>query len=385
MNRTNVTGYCMDVIHAVIEALPYDVPYEFFAFAKPESYDDLVNQVFLENYDAAVGDITIRANRSLYVDFTLPYIESGISMVVPIKEDTNSKNTWVFLKPLTWDLWAASGCFFIFIGFVVWVLEHRINKDFRGSPNQQISTSFWFGLSTMVFTHREQVVSCLARFVVIVWCFVVLIMTQSYAAILATFLTVQQLQPTVTDVNLLIKNGDSVGYPTGSSLYGTLKQLGFHDENFKTYNSAEELDELFQNGNHGISAAFDEAPYMRLFVATFCSKNTMIESTFKADGFASEGVDMRHVDNKWFRKKASCSNPHTAGSSNSVTLGLDSFWGLFLIAGVASLLALLIFAAMFLDEHRYTLRCIDPEISFWRRICVILRVYDQKRPQFKDL
>ncbi|KAM5566013.1 hypothetical protein ABKV19_019819 [Rosa sericea] len=136
MNRTNVTGYCIDVFHAVIEALPYDVPYEFFAFAKPKSYDDLVNQVFLGNYDAAVGDITIRANRSLYVDFTLPYTESGISMVVPIKDNNNSKNTWVFLKPLTWDLWAASGCFFIFIGFVVWVLEHRINKDFRGSPNQ---------------------------------------------------------------------------------------------------------------------------------------------------------------------------------------------------------------------------------------------------------
>jgi ionotropic glutamate receptor len=81
-----------------------------------------------------VGDTTIVFNRSLYVDFTLPYTESGVSMIVPIIEN-NNKNAWVFLRPLTWDLWVTSFCFFIFIGFVVWVLEHRINEAF-GFPSQ---------------------------------------------------------------------------------------------------------------------------------------------------------------------------------------------------------------------------------------------------------
>jgi len=48
--------------------------------------------------------MTIRYNRSLYVDFTLPYPESGIAMVVPVKESIN-KNAWIFLKPLTPDMW----------------------------------------------------------------------------------------------------------------------------------------------------------------------------------------------------------------------------------------------------------------------------------------
>lgn len=75
-------------------------------------------------------------------------------MIVPIR-DNNSKNAWVFLKPLTWDLWVTSFCFFVFIGFVVWVLEHRINEDFRGPPSHQVGTSFWFSFSTMVFAHRN--------------------------------------------------------------------------------------------------------------------------------------------------------------------------------------------------------------------------------------
>ena len=106
----------------------------------------------MQRFDAVVGDTTIIANRSLYVDFTLPYTESGVSMVVPVKED-ESKNAWIFLKPLTTDLWLASLAFFFYTGFVVWVIEHRINEEFRGPPSQQIGTIFYFAFSTLVFAH----------------------------------------------------------------------------------------------------------------------------------------------------------------------------------------------------------------------------------------
>ncbi|XP_068313004.1 glutamate receptor 2.9-like [Pyrus communis] len=404
--RTNTTavngGYCISIFESVIKLLPYAVPYELIPYARPNgsaagNYNDLVNEVYLKNYDAAVGDITIRANRSLYVDFTLPYTESGVSMIVPIK-DNKSKNAWVFLKPLTWGLWVTSGCSFIFIGFVVWVLEHRINEDFRGPPHHQIGTSFWFSFSTMVFAHRERVVSNSARFVVIIWCFVVLILTQSYTASLTSLLTVQQLQPTVTDVNLLLKNRDSVAYLSGSFVFGILKQLGFPDDRLVTYDTPEELHKLFQNGSnkHGISAAFDETPYMKLFLAKYCSKYTLVEPTFKADGFAfvfpigsplardvsrailnvTEGHKMKEIEKMLFNNQSSCADPNSVVSPNS--LSLESFWGLFLIAGVASTLALLIFAAMFLYEHKGIFSQLDPEASLWRKFCVMLRIYDKK-------
>ncbi|KAM1969544.1 hypothetical protein ACFX16_016750 [Malus domestica] len=402
-NTTKVNGgYCIDVFEDVIKALPYAVSYELIPYAMPNgssagSYNDLVNKVYLKNYDAVVGDITIRANRSLYVDFTLPYTESGVSMIVPIKNN-KSKNAWVFLKPLTWDLWVTSGCFFIFIGFVVWVLEHRINEAFRGPPHHQIGTSFWFSFSTMVFSPRERIVSNLARFVVIIWCFLVLILTQSYTASLTSLLTVQHLQPTVTDVNLLLKNGDNVAYQSDSFVLGILKQLGFPDEKIKTFHSPEELNELFQNGSKkdGISAAFDENPYMKLFLAKYCSKYTMVEPTFKADGFGfvfpkgsplardvsrailnvNEGDRMKKIEKKWFNKESSCSDPNSLVHFNG--LSLESFRGLFLIAGLASTLALLIYAATFLHEHKEILLRLDPEASLWRKFCVMLRIYDKK-------
>ncbi|PNX54987.1 glutamate receptor-like protein [Trifolium pratense] len=158
-NKTQATGFCIDVFKAAVDILPYNLEYEFLEYAKPDgemagTYDELITQLYQGKYDAVVGDVTIIANRSNYVDFTMPYIESGVTMVVSTK-DNRKKNAWAFLKPLTWDLWVASVGSFVLFGFVVWNLEHKINDDFRGPPSYQIGTSLWFSFSTMVYAHSK--------------------------------------------------------------------------------------------------------------------------------------------------------------------------------------------------------------------------------------
>ncbi|CAJ2643707.1 unnamed protein product [Trifolium pratense] len=403
-DTTKATGFCIDVFTAVVDILPYDLPYEFVRYAKPDgdemagTYDELINQLYYGNFDAVVGDITITADRSNKVDFTMPYTESGVTMVVSMK-DSRKKNAWAFLKPLTWDLWVVSACSFVFIGFVVWVLEHRVNNDFRGPPSHQIGTSLWFSFSTMVYAHREKVVSNLARFVVVVWVFVVLILVQSYTASLTSLLTVEQLRPAITDVDQLLKNKMNVGYLKGSFVYGILKNLSFPDSQIITYQSPEECNELFIKGsvNGGIDAAFDEVPYVKHFLGTYsCSKYVMVEPRFKAGGFGyafpkgsplvadisrailnvTQGDKMRTIEKAWF-KEAICLDSNTEISSNN-NLGLESFWGLFLIAGIASLLALLIFVVTFLYQHKHIWLNNDPNTSIWQRVCILVRIFDQR-------
>ncbi|WJX35445.1 hypothetical protein P8452_23435 [Trifolium repens] len=402
-NKAQVTGFCVDVFKAVLDILPYDLPYEFIPYAKPNgemagSYNDLIAQIYYENYDAVVGDVTITANRSEYADFTMPFTESGVTMIVSMK-DSRKKNAWTFLKPLTWDLWIASACSFVFIGFVVWILEHRINNDFRGSPSHQIGTTLWFSFSTMVYAHREKVVSNLARFVVVVWFFVVLILVQSYTASLTSLLTVEQLRPAITDVNQLLKNKMNVGYAKGSFVYGILKNLGFPDSQLIIYQSPEECNELFIKGsvNGGIDAAFEEVPYVKHFLGMYsCSKYVMVEPRFKTGGFGfafpkgsplvadisrailnvTQGDKMKTIEKTWF-KEAICLDSNTKISSNN-NLGLESFWGLFLIAGVSSLLALLIFVITFICQNKHILLNNDPNTSVWQRVCILIRIFDQR-------
>ena len=49
-NTTKITGFCIDVFDTVVKTLPYDLPYEYVPFAKPDgepagTYNDLVYQV----------------------------------------------------------------------------------------------------------------------------------------------------------------------------------------------------------------------------------------------------------------------------------------------------------------------------------------------------
>lgn len=110
--------------------------------------------VMAQRYDGVVGDVTITANRSEYAGFTFPYTSSGVSMLVPVR-DVRSHRAWIFLKPLTADLWLVSATFFILTGIVVWFLEHRLNPDFRGPPAHQLGTVFYFSFSTLVFAHSK--------------------------------------------------------------------------------------------------------------------------------------------------------------------------------------------------------------------------------------
>ncbi|KAF5198405.1 Glutamate receptor [Thalictrum thalictroides] len=96
------SGYCIDVFTKALEKLHYDLKQYITYIPFPGEYNDLVNQVYIKNLSAAVGDITILKNRLDFVDFSQPYAESGLTMVVRVKPQDR---TWLFVMPFTRDLW----------------------------------------------------------------------------------------------------------------------------------------------------------------------------------------------------------------------------------------------------------------------------------------
>ncbi|KAI3689372.1 hypothetical protein L2E82_47327 [Cichorium intybus] len=399
--EVNASGFCIDVFKAVIEALPYDVPYKFIAYensnGEPTDYNDFVHQIVLKKFDMVVGDVTILWNRSNHVEFTLPYSESGVSMLVPVKVD-DSKDTWIFMRPLEKKLWLTIGGFFIYIGFVVWVLEHRVNKEFRGPPHQQLGMIFWFSFSTLVFAHKEKTISNLSRFVVIMWIFVVLVLTSSYTASLASMLTVQKLRPTLTNISQLKARGDYVGYQDGSFVGGMLKAMGFPDDKLKKYTNTTEFANALLNGTtkNGVSAIVDEVPYLKMLQANKSRKYAMVGPTYKTAGFGFafpkgsplvtdfstailkviEG-QMSNISDKWFRDEADY-----PGKNEDVEhfdkLTLESFKGLFFVAGLSSTSALIVFWLMLLYENKEIL---VSNGSVHSKLMAIIQSFDDKKDQ----
>ena len=100
-----------------------------------------------------MGDVTIIANRTRYVDFTVPYTDSGVSMLVLASKDEDEPAMWVFLEPLTKDLWIAIILFMFFTGLIVWMIEKPINDELRGSKWKQFNAAFYFAFFTGTSMH----------------------------------------------------------------------------------------------------------------------------------------------------------------------------------------------------------------------------------------
>ncbi|GLJ41421.1 hypothetical protein SUGI_0857380 [Cryptomeria japonica] len=91
-NQTyEITGFCIDVLKAVLRRLDYELLHELIPYGSGNItsgyYDDLVYQVYIQKFDAVVGDVSVIANRSKYLDFTQPYTETGLIMVAAIAEE----------------------------------------------------------------------------------------------------------------------------------------------------------------------------------------------------------------------------------------------------------------------------------------------------------
>ncbi|TYI86858.1 hypothetical protein E1A91_D04G095200v1 [Gossypium mustelinum] len=359
-NDDELPGFSIEVFRKVWDlALTSTTSYEFVNI--DGTYDDLCCQVKYQEIHAAVGDISIVGSRTNCVDFTLPYLETGVAMLIKVRHN-GPKDMWIFLKPLSWDLWLVIIAICIFIGIVVRVLERRENTEFNGSARKQLSTILMFPCQSVAIPQRDMVVTNGSRLVLVVWIFLALILMQSYTANLSSILTVNQLQPTIPSIKELRKS--YVGYQNHSFVKGFLiNQLGFQESMLKPYCSVDDYQEALSKGseNEGVSAIFDEIPYIKLFLAQYTTGYLMVGPTYRTDGLGfalpigspmvanfsrailnfTQGKYMNSLEKKYFGMVSIDQDETGAVSSASPSLTSRSFAGLFIIISIIVLLALL--------------------------------------------
>ncbi|KAG6617664.1 hypothetical protein I3842_Q142700 [Carya illinoinensis] len=364
-----VQGYCVDVFLAAINLLPYAVPHMFIPFGdghKNPNFNELVNMVATNAFDAAVGDIAIVTNRTKSVDFTQPYIESGLVVVAPIKKFSRA---WAFLRPFTPWMWVVTAAFFLIVGTVVWILEHRINDDFRGPPKKQLVTIMWFSFSTMFFAHRENTLSS-----------------------------------PITGIDALVTSNEPIGFQVGSFAENYLTdELNIPKSRLVALGSPEECAVALERGT--VAAVVDEQPYMELFLSDHCRFSVRGQEFTKSGwGFAfprdsplavdmstailslSENGELQRIHNKWLSRKACASQPTDPVADK---FELQSFLGLFLICGIAFFLALIVYFCLIMRQYaRHVPEETDPSSragsSRSARLQTFLSFADEKEEVWKS-
>ncbi|RVW42972.1 Glutamate receptor 2.7 [Vitis vinifera] len=329
-NNISFKGFSINVFNATVERLPYALPHKLYAFSG--TYDELVRQIYLKKFDAVVGDVAIVAKRFEHAEFTQPYAEPGLQMITTVRSKSSNK-AWLFMKPFTRAMWILITFINVYNGFVVWLIERNHCNELKGSVLNQIGTLLWLAFSTLFSLHGEKLHSNLSRMAMVVWLFVALVITQSYTANLTSMLTVQQLEPTVADIETLKSSNSMIGYCRGSFVSAYLKDV--------------------------LAAAFLEAPFAKLFLAKYCKSFMAAGPSYKVGGFGfvfprgspllhdvseallnvSESGKLRELENSMLSSEK-CEDAETEDDETS-RLSPSSFWVLFIITGGTSTFSLL--------------------------------------------
>jgi hypothetical protein len=209
-------GYILDLIHLLETDLGVDIEIHISKDGKYGSLDEktnkwdgMIGEILRNEADIAIADLTITDERSRVVDFTYPFMEIGVGVLVRVDRQGVTQGIWAFLQPVAPQLWITTFLTISLMGILFWAMEKiafrmlekfaKDKDDKKHELRRQISTQFsvaaslHYSWSTVVRT-RDKVIrpsntSAKIGAVSLASCFLVFITT--YTAQLAAFLVAE--------------------------------------------------------------------------------------------------------------------------------------------------------------------------------------------------
>ncbi|PIA30585.1 hypothetical protein AQUCO_05500118v1, partial [Aquilegia coerulea] len=349
-----VKGHSIEVFKAVLASLSYHLPYEFVPYNG--TYDSLIQQIYYKKFDAVVGDTSIVARRCDFGEFSHPWTDSGLQMVVH-KRSVTQNRPWLFLKPFTTAMWGLTALVNIYNGFAIWLMERTHHPEFNGSAWNKVGTLIWLAFTTLFSLQGDKLHSNLSRMTMLVWLFVAIIIIQSYTASLTSMLTIPRIQSKDYSMEFLRMTNAKVGCDGGSFVEKYLEDVfGLHPKNIRSFNSYTEYPLALEKGE--IVAAFLEVPYMKVFLAKNCKDFVVVGPTYTVGGFGfvfpkgspilpdiSKAVLEVTESGKLLELQNNLLSAYNCSDSNEPdgSLGVPSFSGLFYITGGTTTITLVFY------------------------------------------
>ncbi|WOH03500.1 hypothetical protein DCAR_0622898 [Daucus carota subsp. sativus] len=361
INETSYDGFSIKVFEETMRVAyaDKDLTYSYTPFYG-EDYGHMVAKIKSGEYDLVAGDVTILEERHDDADFSQPYSESGMVLIVPLRS-TLPNGMWLFLKPFTTEMWGVLVAITVYNGFAVWLIERNYNEEFRsGTVWNQTGILIWLAFSTLFTLRGDKLHSNLSRMAMVVWLFVALIITQSYTASLASMLTAQRLEPSIKNVETLVEMNATVGHCQGTFLGSFInKVLRIEEGKIRKYNTTHEYAEALNSGE--IAGIFLEVPYAKVFLAQYCKSFIKTEKTFKMGGLGfafqknfsmlpeinkaimsiTENGNLSRLEDEYINNQECVDEDSVQNDDGSI--GLNSFSVLFGISGGISTIALAIY------------------------------------------
>ncbi|KAI7810411.1 putative glutamate receptor ionotropic [Triplophysa rosa] len=209
-------GFCIDILKKIARNVKFT--YDLYLVTNGKHgkkinniWNGMVGEVVYKKAIMAIGSLTINEERSEAIDFSVPFVETGISVMVSRSNGTVSPSA--FLEPFSASVWVMMFVMLLIVTAIAVFLFEFISplgfnrnlaqgKDPHG-PSFTIGKAVWL-LWGLVFNNSVPVQNpkgTTSKFIVSVWAFFAVIFLASYTANLAAFMIQEEFVDQVTGLS----------------------------------------------------------------------------------------------------------------------------------------------------------------------------------------
>uniref|UniRef100_A0A8D0GMG8 Glutamate receptor n=1 Tax=Sphenodon punctatus TaxID=8508 RepID=A0A8D0GMG8_SPHPU len=209
-------GFCIDILKRLAKTVGFT--YDLYLVTNGKHgkkidgvWNGMIGEVFYQRAHMAIGSLTINEERSEIIDFSVPFVETGISVMVSRSNGTVSPSA--FLEPYSPAVWVmmfvmcltvVAVTVFIFEYFSPVGYNRSLSAGKRtGGSKFTIGKSIWL-LWALVFNNSvpvENPKGTTSKIMVLIWAFFAVIFLASYTANLAAFMIQEEYVETVSGLS----------------------------------------------------------------------------------------------------------------------------------------------------------------------------------------
>ncbi|CAH1253983.1 GRIA1 [Branchiostoma lanceolatum] len=380
-------GFCVDLINAIADHLGFT--YELY---EPEdgqygaekddgTWSGMVGELISGRADIALAAMTISSKREKVIDFTARYMDYGTGLIMK-KPKEGKRELFAFFLPFEMTVWIGVMAS-IFVVAVLLSLTSLVrvklnlvdHSRHENDADFDLRNSAWFSYASLLRKGVEpQPRSTPNRILAGAWWLFGLIAISTYTANLTAFLTVKRLEQPIRSVDDLVKQTKiKYGIPKGGSTYAFFRDqqtTGTVYELMWNYMNAEET--MVRNVLEGIKDVkkgdfvlmYDTPMLEYLTMTDETCEMMMVGKSFRHLGYGlatphgnrlshmlslailklKEGGKIDRFRNVWWPTVGCALDGGVTTQAGADRLGLDSFYGVFVIVGVGVALTIIYLA-----------------------------------------
>jgi polar amino acid transport system substrate-binding protein len=212
------SGYSIEMWEAAARKL--DLAYEYVEVA---TVKDQIESVTSGRTQAALGAISITAERAEVVEFTQPMFDSGLQILVRSESDDSGLLGILAGLFSTTFLVVLGGLLILLLvaGHVIWLVERRRNDHFPRSYFAGVWEGIWWAMVTMATVgYGDTVVRTrTGRVIAMLWMVAGLVLVAQFTAFITSTLTVERINSDIRNIGDLYGRDVATVAETAASRY----------------------------------------------------------------------------------------------------------------------------------------------------------------------